>query len=168
MSGRASLRARAGTTGVRMGPISLFALVVALCLAVMAVLAVTTARASSALAERQAAFTADDYANEAVAAEVLARVREAAGAAEPSGAPGAVGRRLEALLAEASAGDEEGPVASAEMDGDEVVLHVESASGRCLDATLAVGDDGEVRVTSWKATTRWEENTGDVLWTGQE
>ena len=58
-----------------MGPISLFALVVALCLAVMAVLAVTTARANAALAERQAAFTASDYANEAAAQELLARVR---------------------------------------------------------------------------------------------
>ena len=56
-----------------MGPVSLFALVVALCLAVMAVLAVTTARASMALAERQAAFTADDYANETVGQELLAR-----------------------------------------------------------------------------------------------
>ena len=78
-----------------MGPISLFALVVALCLAVMAVLAVTTARASGSLAERQAAFTADDYANEAVAQELLARVRVAA----DEGGAGAVETRLDDLLA---------------------------------------------------------------------
>ena len=37
---------------VRMGPISLFALIIILCLAVMAVLAVTTAQASYTLTQR--------------------------------------------------------------------------------------------------------------------
>ena len=43
-----------GRGSVRIGPISLFALVIILCLAVMAVLSVTTAQATYAAAERQA------------------------------------------------------------------------------------------------------------------
>ena len=63
------------TTGsVRMGPISIFTLVIVICLAVMATLALTTARADTALAERQASFTADDYANECLGQAFLAEV----------------------------------------------------------------------------------------------
>lgn len=147
---------------VRMGPISLFALVVALCLAVMAVLAVTTARASSSLAERQAAFTADDYANEAVAQELLARVRGVAG----EGGAGAVEARMDDLLAVFSG--EDGLAVTASINEGQLSAYVESASGRCLDVVLAIGENGEVSVESWRATTLWDEDTGDVLWTGQK
>lgn len=153
---------RAADAEVRMGPISLFTLVVALCLAVMAVLAVTTARASGALAERQAAFTADDYANEATAQELLARVRAVAG----EGGAGAVEARLDDLLAACSG--EDGPAVTASIDEGQLGAHVESASGRCLDVILSIGENGEVSVESWRATTLWDEDTGDVLWTGQE
>ena len=53
---------------VRMGPISVFALVIILCLAVLGVLSVTSASAGSALAQRQAEFAADAYRNEIVRA----------------------------------------------------------------------------------------------------
>lgn len=145
-----------------MGPISLFALVVALCLAVMAVLAVTTARANAALAERQAAFTASDYANEAAAQELLARVRAIA---SEEGA-GAVDARLDDLLA--ACAREDGPAMTASINEGQLSAHVESASGRCLDVVLAIGENGEVSVESWRATTLWDEDTGDVLWTGQK
>ncbi|HIY79318.1 MAG TPA: hypothetical protein IAA42_02650 [Candidatus Olsenella excrementavium] len=156
------LGARTAGGSVRMGPVSLFALVVALCLAVMAVLAVTTARASMALAERQAAFTADDYANEAVGQELLARVRAVA----DEGGAGAVGTRLYDLLAACSG--EDGPALTATINEGQLSAHIESASGRCLDVVLAIGENGEVSVGSWRATTLWDEDTGDVLWTGQE
>ena len=154
--------AQASGGGVRMGPVSLFALVVALCLAVMSVLAVTTARASMALAERQATFTADDYANETVGQELLARVRAVA----DEGGAGEVGARLDELLSACSA--EGGPAVTATINEGQLSAHVESASGRCLDVVLAIGENGEVSVGSWRATTLWDEDTGDVLWTGQE
>ena len=156
------LGARTAGGSVRMGPVSLFALVVALCLAVMAVLAVTTARASMALAERQAAFTADDYANETVGQELLACVRAVA----EEGGAGAVGARLDDLLAACSG--EDGPTVTATINEGQLSAHIESASGRCLDVVLAIGENGEVSVGSWRATTLWDEDTGDVLWTGQE
>ena len=46
---------------VRIGPISLFTLIIILCLAVLAVLSVTTARAELSVTERQAATTTETY-----------------------------------------------------------------------------------------------------------
>ena len=155
---------RRGAT-VRMGPVSIFTLVIVLCLAVLAVLALTTARSSMALAERQAAFTVDDYANEAVAQELLARVSAVAeGAGDAGEALDELAAQLPAMVKELSSSD--GPAVSAELLGSTVAAHVQSESGRALDATLEVTEDGAVRATSWMATTLWSEDTGDVLWTG--
>lgn len=63
--------ARSGGS-VRMGPISLFTLVITLCLAVMAMLAYTTAQAERSLTLRQANATTDLYTNETAAQEFLA------------------------------------------------------------------------------------------------
>ena len=57
---------------VRIGPISLLTLIIVLCLAVMAVLAVTTSQATYAVAARQASFTEDTYENEASAQKFVA------------------------------------------------------------------------------------------------
>ena len=84
---------------VRMGPISVFALVIILCLAVLGVLSASTATAGSSLAQRQASFAADDYCNEvagqqlyAAADDALAPVRAAGGdAAAATAAPTSLG-----------------------------------------------------------------------------
>lgn len=49
---------------VRIGPISLFTLIIILCLAVLAVLSLTTARAELSITERQAQTTTETYALE--------------------------------------------------------------------------------------------------------
>lgn len=59
---------------VRMGPISLFTLIIALCLAVMAVLSVSTAKASYSSTERQANATASVYNLESNAQQFMANV----------------------------------------------------------------------------------------------
>lgn len=159
---------RHDTGTVRMGPIGIFALVVALCVAVMSVLALASANASLALAERQASFTRDGYANEAAGQAFVAAVDETAAGVRASGGDGpaacdAVRDRMGDLLAEAGAGV---VAATAEVDGDEVTARFSCESGRCLDIVLIIGDDATVSVASWKATTLWDEDTGDVLWTG--
>ncbi len=88
-----------GQGSVRMGPISLFTLVIVLCLAVMAVLTVTTAEASRALMNRQAAATAEIYIDEVAAQAFVASLdsslleyreahADAAGAADAGAASG--------------------------------------------------------------------------------
>lgn len=122
---------------VRMGPISVFALVIILCLAVLGVLSASTATAGSSLAQRQASFAADDYRNEvagqqlyAAADDALASVRAAGGDA------GAAVAALEAALPDITAAAQEGfaegetaePAADAESGAAEPAADAESAA----------------------------------------
>lgn len=74
---------------VRMGPISIFTLIVVLCLAVMAVLSVTTSQATYVLAQRQAHATVALYANETAAQEFVAQLDETLSQARSQGQGGA-------------------------------------------------------------------------------
>lgn len=145
-----------GRGSVRIGPISLFALVIILCLAVMAVLSVTTAQATYA-AERQADFTADTYANERAAQEFTADVDAALAPVR------AAGGGLNAALA---AVDKVLP-ANAERDGATVRAEFTADSGRTLAVELDIQADATYVVKAWKATTLWTENgAGETLWSG--
>lgn len=156
---------------VRMGPISVFALAIILCLAVLGVLSVTSAAAGSALAQRQAEFTADDYRNEiagqsfyARADDVLAQVRAQGGDAQAASAA------LEAAMAQIAQGASSDAgsqtTVSASLEGGELAVHIQAQSGRCLDIEFAIQPDATLSVAAWKATTLWTEDTTDHLWTG--
>lgn len=146
-----------GRGSVRIGPISLFALVIILCLAVMAVLSVTTAQATYAAAERQADFTADTYANERAAQEFTADVDAALAPVR------AAGGGLNAALA---AVDKVLP-ANSERDGATVRAEFTADSGRTLAVELDIQADATYVVKAWKATTLWTENgAGETLWSG--
>ena len=88
---------------VRIGPISLFTLIIILCLAVLAVLSITTARAELSITERQAATTTETYQLEVQGQEFVAAVDGALASRDEAA--------LEAVLAEygiavtAAAGD---------------------------------------------------------------
>lgn len=181
---------------VRMGPISVFALVIILCLAVLGVLSASTATAGSSLAQRQASFAADDYRNElagqqlyAAADDALASVRAAGG--DAADAVAALEAALPDITAAAQEGFAEGEAAAASGTADEpdvpaepdvaaesapavqtsiesgtLSAHIQSSSGRCLDIQLEVQPDATLAVTAWKATTLWEEDDTDVIWQG--
>lgn len=59
---------------VRIGPISLFTLIIILCLSVLAVLSLTTARAELSITERQAATTTETYQLEQAGQRFLSEV----------------------------------------------------------------------------------------------
>ena len=154
---------------VRMGPISVFALVIILCLAVLGVLSASTATAGSSLAQRQASFAADDYRNEvagqqlyAAADDALAPVRAAGGDAAAASAA------LEAALPDITAAAQEGvdSAVEADVEGSTLSAHIQSSSGRCLDIQLEAQPDATLAVTAWKATTLWVEDNTDVIWQG--
>lgn len=156
---------------VRMGPISVFALVIILCLAVLGVLSVTSASAGSALAQRQAEFTADDYRNEiagqsfyARADDVLAQVRAQGGDAQAAEA--ALDAAAAQIAQEASSDAGSQTTVSASLEGGELAVHIQAQSGRCLDIEFAIQPDATLSVAAWKATTLWTEDTTDHLWTG--
>ena len=142
---------------VRIGPISLFTLVIILCLAVMAVLSATTAQATYSAAEKQALFTNDTYQNEQAAQSAVAVIDAALESVRASG-----GGLDEAL----AAGDEALP-ADAQRDGARVLMTFASPSGRTLDVELTITANATYEISQWKATTQWtNDGPGATLWSG--
>ena len=140
---------------VRMGPISLFTLVIVLCLAVMAVLATTTAQATYSAAEKQALFTLDTYANERAAQSMMADVDAALAPVR------AANGGLDAALA---AVDKALP-ADAHRDGPTVSATFSTPSGRSLDVEITILANATYQINQWKATTQWtNDGSGETLW----
>lgn len=102
---------------VRIGPVSVFSLVIILGLAVLAVLSAATSHASNAEAQTQASFTASAYANDAAAAESLAAIDStlAREAAEQSG--------------EGDAADDSGAARPDGVVGDSISSRSDGAAG---------------------------------------
>ena len=141
---------------VRIGPISLFTLVIILCLAVMAVLSATTAQATYSAAEKQALFTNDTYQNEQAAQSAVAVIDAALEDVRASGGG----------LDEALAAVDELP-ADAQRDGSRVLMTFASSSGRTLDVELTITANATYEISQWKATTQWtNDGPGATLWSG--
>lgn len=173
---------------VRMGPISVFALVIILCLAVLGVLSASTATAGSSLAQRQASFAADDYRNEVAGQQLYAAADDALEPVRAAGGDAAAAvAALEAALPDITAAAQEGfaegetaaasgtasgmaaepaPTVQTRIESGTLSAHIQSSSGRCLDIQLEVQPDATLAVTAWKATTLWEEDDTDVIWQG--
>lgn len=122
---------------VRIGPISLFTLIIILCLAVLAVLSITTARAELSITERQAATTTETYQLEVQGQEFVAAVDGALA----SGGETA----LEAVLAEygiavtaAPAGD---AAAAGAVPAGEAIEDETSSGGTVPAAGTTISDD---------------------------
>ena len=163
---------RQANNSVRMGPISLFTLVVVLCIAVMSVLCFSLSHSSLTVAQRQADFATDSYANESagqefVAAvdEVLAGLRADAGgsAARADGAAGAasgkavvIGKKS-ALAALEARGADLAPGATLSFGSDSVTADFLLPSSRRLYVELAIDDDATYHVVQWKQTTRQDK-----------
>ena len=147
-------------SSVRIGPISLFTLVIILCLAVMAVLSATTAQATYAAAEKQALFTDDTYANESAAQSAVAAIDAALAPVRDAGGG------LDAALA---AVDKARPAdaANAQRDGASVLLTFAAPSGRTLDVELTIKANATYEISQWKATTQWtNDGPSTMLWPG--
>lgn len=142
---------------VRIGPISLFTLVIILCLAVMAVLSATTAQATYSAAEKQALFTNDTYQNEQAAQSAVAVIDAALESVRASGGG----------LDEALAAVDEALPADAQRDGSRVLMTFASPSGRTLDVELTITANATYEISQWKATTQWtNDGPGATLWSG--
>ncbi|QOS68396.1 FixH family protein [Eggerthella guodeyinii] len=144
-------------SSVRIGPISLFTLVIILCLAVMAVLSATTAQATYAAAEKQALFTDDTYANERSAQSAVAAIDAAL---EPV-------RAADGDLDAALAAVDKALPAGAQRDGATVHLTFTTPSGRTLDVELTITAHATYEISQWKATTQWtNDGPSATLWSG--
>lgn len=142
---------------VRMGPISLFALIVLLSLAALAVLTVSTAQANFASSEKQARFTTDTYANETAGQRLLAHVDNELADLRDQG----VAREVALVTLENSLPN------GTWLDGEIIRAEFYQESGRTLVVTIGINSNLEYEIIQWQTRTPWindEEN--ETLWSG--
>lgn len=174
---------------VRIGPISLFALVIVLCLAVMAMLAFTTAQANLSLVERQANATRQFYEDEFTAQafvsnldEQLVQMRDEGTNRDLAVLEEKVQQAVSTLhgtvdiTADLVNVDEaynlSGTVtSSAQKKATDPLTGVHALfmaeDGRNLDVVLLIHGDATYEILCWKATNDWPEQVStDTLWTG--
>lgn len=142
---------------VRIGPISLFTLIIILCLAVLAVLSLTTARAELSITERQAQTTTETYALETAGQEFVAAVDAALAegrssaldevlstygvteaAADASEAAPAAGETIEDESVSGATADEGGSLMVIECPAGDPVTVTGSFDGSLITATFSL------------------------------
>ena len=134
---------------VRIGSISVFALVVIICLAVLAVLSLSTANASLTMSQRQANALSQHYLSERAAQEFLAGVDDelsSGGRVDMQ----AVELSLADLCATAQNAARGRVQASAQMVDDRVIADFTCDNGRVLTVEITVSDDGAYRIDKWE------------------
>ena len=151
---------------VRIGPITLFTLVSVICLAVLAVLMVTTGNAVHVMAQRQGASTSDEYLLEATAQTFLsgvdADISQAGAAGTRQSEADSVQSGLDALVKKAQGSDVS---CTATVSDGTVVASFATQSGRRLDVEIDLGDSGTYTIGKWQMTTdQTDEGTGMSLW----
>ena len=162
---------------VRIGPISIFALIVIICLAVLAVLTVSTAHASLVLSQRQAQATHELYLAETAAQTFIAGIDEQlSNTSTPSAASTAndaqaklssIDSNLVALRDEArDAFDGQVEITASTID-DQVLAEFSCEGGRTLKIAVTILPDGTYRIDKWKMTAvENEEQPLGNLYTG--
>ncbi len=118
---------------VRIGPISLFTLIIILCLAVLAVLSVTTARAELSITERQAATTTETYQLETVGQQFVAAVDGALASSDADALAAVLGGY--GIAADAAAPAADGATAS----GADQSIAAEALEGETIEDDTATG-----------------------------
>ena len=155
------IRHKQKLSGVRIGPVSILVFVIALSIAVLATLAITTARANEASTERQIAFTTDTYANE-VAGQTMLSLVDASLANGISG----VQANLDAIQQETQKALSSGTV-TISLSENILDANFETESGRQLIVKLELSNSS-YKIVKWKTATDWTEEETEHLWTGEE
>lgn len=151
----------------RIGPISLFALVVIICMATLAVLAVSTAHSSLVLSQRQAAATQELYLDETAAQTFVAELDEVLAGNAGAGGASALEPQLVALRDKAQAATDGRVEVVARIDGNNVHAEFSCAGGRTLKVSLSIQPDGSWRIDRWRMTAVVnEEQPIGTLYTG--
>lgn len=165
---------------VRIGPISLFVLIIVLCLAVLAVLSLQTARAQQAITTQQALMIEETYANEVAGQQFVADVDALLSQGKRDGLSydEVFGRIVDFANAQSSqeglkAGleSEVNPAAvpSAAEGEHASIIRAEflRESGRKLVVRLQIDPDLTYTIASWLVSTQWVEPGADIVyWQG--
>lgn len=167
----ANLNVQKNRGSVRMGPISIFVLIIVLCLAVLSVLAVTTAHAERAITDQQSVSVTGLYRNETDAQEFVAGLADALGKVRHDGGTIAQGRQaVQSYIDDYN--DRKGnpgalDSAVASMGDDQVTAVFAQSGGRLLTIRLSITDNLGYVILSWQAATAWDQPGSDtILWEG--
>lgn len=156
---------RRPTRTIRVGPISIFSLVIALCVAVLCVLTISTAYANQALAKRQGAYLQGEYTNEVAGQLVLAQIDDTlarTGATNQQTAFTALDAALPTICHDVenaviqTNGDATTTV-TATRDNATITIICSSSVGRQLTIQLGITTSATVEVRSWRTSTPWIE-----------
>lgn len=142
---------------VRMGPISIFTLIVLLSLAVLGVLTIATAQASYASAEKQVSFTTDTYQNEIAGNDLVALVDEELTKARSNGAD-----RASALSSLTKKLPD-----NASIENNAIHAEFIEESGRTLTIVLEVTNGVKYSIAQWKTSTQWVLDDSKTVWSGE-
>lgn len=171
MGSRGTRREAAGEN-VRIGPLTLFVLIVVLCMAVLAVLAVSTAGASQTMTARIATATEEQYLNESAAQVlvagvdgVLGDIRSSRGSAEQ--AARALETALPGVVDRARQATQQKVDIEAFVEGKRFNATFTCKNGRKLRLEATILEDVTYHIDRWKmvAVENEEQPTG-TLWTG--
>ena len=134
-----------------MGPLALFTLVTVLCLAVLAVLAVSTANATLTLSQRRASATTQLYLDETAAQTFTAVLDEqlSMGAASADAVAAATTAAQDTLPADAP---KKLQITTDQPDDATFDASFDCGNGRQLDIRLRKEQDGTLSVQKWRFT----------------
>lgn len=161
---------------VRIGPISLFVLIMVLCLAVLAVLSLQTARAEQSITGQQALIIEDTYSNEIAGQEFVAQldavlVQGRNGSMSSEDTMRAVAEFVEDLNVrdglEASMETTTVTYGSSVNTNTQINAVFLKESGRKLVAGIRIEPDMSYTVVSWLVSTQWVEPGSEIVfWLG--
>ena len=157
---------------VRIGPISLFTLIIVLCMAVLAVLSVATAHASLVMADRQATATSELYLDEVAAQEFVAGLDAQLAIVRDVGGNGEAGaKRVSDALVDLRDAAEDAAVGEVEvtagMSDSTITARFECQNGRTLYLAITILSDATYRIDTWKmSAVQNEAQPEGSLWTG--
>lgn len=157
---------------VRIGPISLFTLIIVICLAVLAVLAFSTANATYTMTQRQAEATTELYLDEAAAQEFMAGVADELATVRDGGGTGeealtAVRTALPKLTSQVRKSFDDQVQVKTRMVDNDLSAEFTCQNGRTLKIVVTIRDNATFRIDKWKMTAvQNEEEPAGNLWTG--
>lgn len=158
--------------GARIGPVSIFALLIMICMAVLAVLSLSTANASLVMSQRLGEATDELYLAESSAQAFLAdlddelgEVRDRNGSAET--AMSIVRTALLPIRDDAQAVGGGQVEVTAAVSGNTITAEFACQGGRVLSLVVTIREDASYRIDKWKVTAvQNEEQPAGTLWVG--
>lgn len=170
---RLHVRSTPHDDNVRVGPISLFTLIIVICLAVLAVLTFATANATAIMTQRQATATSELYLDEQAAQQFVAGLSDQLQQVRTQGGSGEdAAQAVEAGLVELrdmAQDSTDGQVSvTASVNDMQVNAQFQCENGRVLTIVVTIRDDCSYRIDKWKMTAiQNEEEPAGNLWTGE-